>query len=109
MSYHFVERFENGIDILDLKTDKLTDIYIGFTKPTNKWGGDMAWTRSPNRDKAFEIYKEHNGNITNREIANNINEDEKKVAVWKQRDKWNDELNVVQQKKQMLYNKEKTQ
>lgn len=58
----------------------------------------MARVRSPNRDKAFEIYKEHNGNITNREIASIIGEDEKKVAVWKQRDKWNNNLNVVQQK-----------
>lgn len=58
----------------------------------------MARVRSPNRDKAFEIYKEHNGSITNREIAGIIGEDEKKVAVWKQRDKWNNNLNVVQQK-----------
>lgn len=57
----------------------------------------MARARSPNRDKAFEIYKEHNGNITNREIANILNEDEKVIAVWKSRDKWN---NVVQQSKQ---------
>lgn len=49
----------------------------------------MAKARSPNRDKAFEIWKEHSGNITNREIAQILNEDEKKIAVWKQRDKWN--------------------
>lgn len=29
----------------------------------------MARGRSPNRDKAFEIYKDRDGNITNREIA----------------------------------------
>lgn len=57
----------------------------------------MARERSPNRDKAFEIYKEHKGNITNREIANILNEDEKKIAVWKQRDKWDNNSNVVQQ------------
>ncbi|WP_346880572.1 phage terminase small subunit [Clostridium sp. UBA3061] len=56
----------------------------------------MARVRSPNRDKAYEIYKEHNGEITNREIAKILNEDEKKIAVWKQRDKWNS--NVVQHK-----------
>lgn len=55
----------------------------------------MARIRSPNRDKAFEIYKEHGGNITNREIAARLNEDEKVIAVWKSRDKWN----VVQQSK----------
>lgn len=49
--------------------------------------------RSPNRDKAYEIYKERNGKITNREIAALLNEDEKVIAVWKSRDKWN----VVQQ------------
>jgi len=56
----------------------------------------VARVRSPNRDKAYEIYKEHNGEITNREIAKILNEDEKKIAVWKQRDKWNS--NVVQHK-----------
>lgn len=54
----------------------------------------MARVRSPNRDKAFEIYKEHGGNITNREIASRPDEDEKVIVVWKSRDKWN----VVQQK-----------
>lgn len=53
----------------------------------------MARKRSPNRDKAYEIYKEHSGNITNRKIAEILGEDEKVIAVWKNRDKWN----VVQQ------------
>ena len=57
----------------------------------------MARVRSPNRDKAFEIYKEYNGSIANREIARILNEDEKIIAVWKSRDKWNKNLNVVQQ------------
>lgn len=57
----------------------------------------MAKARSPNRYKAFEIYKENNGDITNRQIANILHEDEKVIAVWKSRDKWN---NVVQQSKQ---------
>ena len=55
----------------------------------------MARVRSPNRGKAYEIYKKHDGNITNREIASILNEDEKVIAVWKSRDKWN----VVQQSK----------
>ena len=63
----------------------------------------MARTRDPNRDKAFEIWKQHDGNITNRAIAEQLEIDEKKVAVWKQRDKWNvvqqTKGNVVQQKK----------
>lgn len=53
----------------------------------------MSRHRNPNRAKAFEIFKEHGGNITNREIAKLLGEDEKVVAVWKSRDKWN----VVQQ------------
>lgn len=53
----------------------------------------MPRHRNPNRAKAYEIYKEHGGNITNREIAKLLGEDEKVVAVWKSRDKWN----VVQQ------------
>ena len=53
----------------------------------------MPRQRSPNRIRAFEIYKEHSGDITNRAIAEMIGEDEKVVAVWKSRDKWN----VVQQ------------
>lgn len=55
----------------------------------------MPRERSPNRDKAFEIYKDHDGKITNREIANQLGEDEKVIAVWKSRDQWN----VVQQSK----------
>ena len=50
-------------------------------------------SRNPNRDKAFEIYKDHGGKITNREIASILSVDEKVIAVWKNRDKWN----VVQQ------------
>jgi len=60
--------------------------------------------RSPNRDKALEIFKEHSGNITNRAIAEILQEDEKKVAVWKNRDKW---ANVVQQSKQSCTTKHK--
>lgn len=63
----------------------------------------MARVRSPNRDKAFEIYKECGGSITNREIASMLNEDERVIAVWKSRDKWN----VVQQSKKRCTSKKK--
>ncbi|MFH5185740.1 phage terminase small subunit-related protein [Paenibacillus sp. TAB 01] len=53
----------------------------------------MARARNPNRDKAYQIWLEHQGDITNRRIAEFLGEDEKVIAVWKQRDKWN----VVQQ------------
>lgn len=63
----------------------------------------MAKARNPNREKAYEIWLEHNGAITNRRIAEMLNENEKVIAVWKQRDKWNvvqqSKSNVVQQKK----------
>ncbi|MGG3278805.1 phage terminase small subunit [Paenibacillus solani] len=55
----------------------------------------MARARDPNRDRALEIWQKHGGNITNRQIAEQLGVDEKKIAVWKQRDKWN--VNVVQQ------------
>ena len=61
----------------------------------------MAKKRDPKRDEAFEIWMQHNGEITNRAMAEQVNINEKKVAVWKERDKWNgvqqSENNVVQQ------------
>lgn len=47
----------------------------------------MARVRSPNRNKAFEIYREHGGNITNREIASVLDEDEKRLISMVQLDK----------------------
>lgn len=63
----------------------------------------MPRARNPNRDKAYQIYKEHGGAITNRDIAALLNEEEKVVAVWKSRDKWN----VVQQSKESCTTKNK--
>ncbi|MBQ4899346.1 hypothetical protein KB559_10905 [Paenibacillus sp. Marseille-P2973] len=61
----------------------------------------MPRARDPNRDRANEIWLEHGGEITNRQIAEQLGIDEKKIAVWKQRDKWivvqQSEGNVVQQ------------
>ncbi len=57
----------------------------------------MARARSPSRDKALEIYKQHNGNITNREIANILDISEKTISGWKFKDKWKDKLNGVLQ------------
>lgn len=66
----------------------------------------MPRQRSPNRDRAFDIYREHNGDITNRQIAEILNENEKTIAVWKQRDKWSSSGNVVQQKKKSCTTKQ---
>lgn len=54
----------------------------------------MARERSPNRKKAFEIYKEHNGRITNREIAKILEISEKTIAGWKSKDKWSTPKNM---------------
>lgn len=59
--------------------------------------------RNPNQDKAFEIYQEHSGNITNREIARLLGEDEKVIAVWKKRNNWK----VVQQSKESCTTKKR--
>ena len=71
----------------------------------------MARERDPARDKAYEMWKESNGKITNREIANILGVDEKKIATWKTRDKWNcsttKKENVVQQKKKCSTTKKK--
>lgn len=64
----------------------------------------MARERDPNRDKAFEIWKQHNGNITNREIAKHLNVLEKTISAWKSRDKWN----VVLQKNDCSTTNKKT-
>lgn len=49
----------------------------------------MPRIRSPNRDKAYKIYKEKGGNISNKELAELLNESEKTISTWKNRDKWN--------------------
>ena len=58
----------------------------------------MARERSPNRDKAFEIYKEHNGNIDLIEIASILNVSSGTIRGWKNKDKWNEKINVAFQK-----------
>lgn len=67
----------------------------------------MAKQRSPNRDKAFEIFKEHKGNIQNREISNILDTPEKTISGWKVKDKWNEKLNGVLQTKIRSTPKEK--
>jgi len=55
--------------------------------------------RSPNRDKAFEIFKEFKGNIENRRIAEMLGISEKTVGGWKCKDKWDESTNGVLHKK----------
>ena len=51
----------------------------------------MARARSPNRDKAFEIYKNHDGEIKLIDIAKELNIKDSQIRKWKSQDKW-DEL-----------------
>ena len=75
-----------------------------------KRGGDVARIRDPARDKAKELYL-NNKDITNREIANILGVDEKKIATWKIRDNWKcsttEKKNVVQQNKKCSTTKPK--
>ncbi|MGE7623589.1 terminase small subunit [Viridibacillus sp. NPDC096237] len=52
----------------------------------------MARPRDPNRDKAFEMWKEHNGDITNRKLGELLDVPEKTISAWKSRDKWNKQM-----------------
>lgn len=58
----------------------------------------MPRTRSPNRDRAFEIYREHGGNIELIEIAGILNVPEGTVRGWKNKDGWDGKLNGTFQK-----------
>ncbi|OXS77945.1 terminase small subunit [Domibacillus enclensis] len=59
----------------------------------------MARQRDPKRDEAFEIWKLHIGEITNRALAEQLGVPEKTISGWKSKDKWNDKLNGVLPKK----------
>lgn len=48
----------------------------------------MPRVQSAERKKAREIYEKHNGQITNREIANILGISEKSVSGWKCKDNW---------------------
>lgn len=58
----------------------------------------MPRARNPNRDKAFEIYKKHNGEIDLVEIASRLNISAGTVRGWKSKDKWDQKLNGTFQK-----------
>ncbi|REC31336.1 small subunit of terminase [Enterococcus pseudoavium] len=48
----------------------------------------MARKRDPRRDEAFQIFKNADGSITNKEIAELLSVPEKTISAWKSRDKW---------------------
>ncbi len=53
----------------------------------------MPKARSPNRNKAFELYEQSNGTIPLVEIANALGETDGTVRGWKSKDKWESKLN----------------
>ena len=53
----------------------------------------MARSRSPNREKAFQIYKENKGNITSQQIADILNESVKNIQFWRSADSWSKKYN----------------
>ncbi|MEC5307796.1 phage terminase small subunit [Bacillus thuringiensis] len=74
----------------------------------------MARQRSPDRNKAYEIFKENNGDITNRKIAELLSTSEKTVSEktvggWKSKDGWIDKLNGVLHKNERSTPKKDTE
>ena len=59
----------------------------------------MGRARDPNRDKAFEIYSENNGNIELIEIAERLGVSAGTVRGWKSKDKWDPKIKGTFQKK----------
>ncbi len=53
----------------------------------------MPKPRSPNRQKAFEMYKANNGNIQLIDIAKALKESDSTVRAWKTKDKWTEQMN----------------
>ena len=55
----------------------------------------MGRPRSPNRDKAFELYKESGGRLTSAEIAAQLDEKISNINNWRVQDKWKDKVGKV--------------
>ncbi|GLC88243.1 terminase small subunit [Lysinibacillus piscis] len=52
----------------------------------------MTRARNPRRDKAYDIYKAHNGEIKLKDIAAQLNVSESTVRGWKNKDEWDERL-----------------
>lgn len=52
----------------------------------------MARIRNPNRDKAYEIYKDYNGEISHKKISEILGENVNNIRNWKSSDKWDAQL-----------------
>lgn len=52
----------------------------------------MAKERSPNRDKAFELWKNSNGTLKLKDIAEQLGVSDIQIRKWKNQDKWDNQL-----------------
>lgn len=69
----------------------------------------MSRARSPNRDKAFEIYKQHNGEILLKDIATQLDAKDTQIRKWKFQDKWEEKLKgTLPKNKRNVTNKKDT-
>lgn len=71
----------------------------------------MPRARSPNRDKAFRIWKESKGEVALKDIAEQLGVKDTQVRKWKNQDKWEEQLkgtlpkkkgNVTRQEKEQV-------
>lgn len=67
----------------------------------------MPRARNPNRNRAFEIYKENGGKIDLVEIASQLSISAGTVRGWKSKDGWNEKINGTLQKKNAERSKKK--
>lgn len=59
----------------------------------------MPRKADPERSKAFEIYKEHQGSVDLVDIAEQLNRPPGTIRGWKNKDRWDEKLNGTFQKK----------
>jgi phage terminase small subunit len=67
----------------------------------------MPRARDPNRDKAFEIWKQHKGEIKLKDIAAQLEVSEGTIRGWKTKDKWDGKSNGTLQTKKRSAPKKK--
>ena len=66
----------------------------------------MAKKEKPLREQALDLFLKHNGDITNRAIAQKLDANERTVSVWKYRYKWNNKLKSSTNSKKRTTTKE---
>ncbi|MBX8946398.1 hypothetical protein HCH28_20870 [Lysinibacillus sp. K60] len=57
----------------------------------------MARARDPRRDQAYNIYKAHNGDIKQKDIAEQLGVSDGTIRGWKNKDSWYDRLEAESQ------------